>query len=58
MATSELAHNTIKYGGGGEVQLEMLSDGLRECIFHNVRWGEMTCSKNSYYNLYQKSYDY
>ena len=29
-ATSELARNTIKYGGGGEVQIELLNDGLRE----------------------------
>lgn len=31
-ATSELARNTIKYGGGGEVQLELLNDGLREGV--------------------------
>ncbi|MDQ2821983.1 MAG: anti-sigma regulatory factor [Pseudomonadota bacterium] len=29
-AASELARNTIKYGGGGEVQLELLHDGVRE----------------------------
>ena len=28
-AASELARNTIKYGGGGEVQLELLDDGIR-----------------------------
>jgi len=28
-AASELARNTIKYGGGGEVQIELLDDGLR-----------------------------
>lgn len=31
-ATSELARNTIKYGGGGEVQVELLNDGLREGV--------------------------
>lgn len=31
-ATSELARNTIKYGGGGEAQLELLDDGLREGV--------------------------
>ena len=31
-AASELARNTIKYGGGGEVQLELLGDGLREGV--------------------------
>lgn len=31
-ATSELARNTIKYGRGGEVQLELLNDGLREGV--------------------------
>jgi serine/threonine-protein kinase RsbT len=31
-ATSELARNTIKYGGGGEVQLELLGDGIREGV--------------------------
>lgn len=29
-AASELARNTIKYGGGGEVQLELLGDGIRD----------------------------
>lgn len=29
-AASELARNTIKYGGGGEVQLELLNDGVRD----------------------------
>lgn len=29
-AASELARNTIKYGGGGEVQLELLDDGIRD----------------------------
>ena len=28
-AASELARNTLKYGGGGEVQLELLDDGIR-----------------------------
>ena len=31
-AASELARNTIKYGGGGEVQLEQLDDGMREGV--------------------------
>jgi serine/threonine-protein kinase RsbT len=31
-AASELARNTIKYGGGGEVQLEALDDGMREGV--------------------------
>lgn len=31
-AASELARNTIKYGGGGEVQLELLDDGMREGV--------------------------
>jgi serine/threonine-protein kinase RsbT len=31
-AASELARNTIKYGGGGEVQLEMLDDGMRDGV--------------------------
>jgi serine/threonine-protein kinase RsbT len=31
-ATSELARNTIKHGGGGEVQLELLDDGLHEGV--------------------------
>lgn len=29
-AASELARNTIKYGGGGEVVIEQLDDGLRD----------------------------
>jgi len=29
-ATSELARNAIKYAGDGEVQLELLDDGLRQ----------------------------
>jgi serine/threonine-protein kinase RsbT len=29
-AASELARNTLKYGGGGEVHLDSLSDGLRQ----------------------------
>ena len=29
-AASELARNTIKYGGGGEVVLEELDDGIRD----------------------------
>lgn len=29
-AASELARNTIDYGGGGETRLQMLSDGLRK----------------------------
>lgn len=28
-AASELARNTIKYGGGGEVHLDTLTDGIR-----------------------------
>jgi serine/threonine-protein kinase RsbT len=28
-AASELARNTLKYGGGGEVHLDLLSDGVR-----------------------------
>lgn len=28
-ATSELARNTFKYGGGGEVRIEKLQDGVR-----------------------------
>jgi serine/threonine-protein kinase RsbT len=28
-AASELARNTLKYGGGGEVHLDSLSDGIR-----------------------------
>ena len=31
-AASELARNTIKYGGGGEVQLELLDDGIRDGV--------------------------
>ena len=31
-AASELARNTIKYGGGGEVQLELLDDGVRDGV--------------------------
>src|SRR5689334_1118572 len=31
-AASELARNTIKYGGGGEVHLDSLSDGIRQGI--------------------------
>jgi serine/threonine-protein kinase RsbT len=31
-AASELARNTLKYGGGGAVHLEALSDGLRQGI--------------------------
>lgn len=31
-AASELARNTIKYGGGGEVQLELLGDGIRDGV--------------------------
>ena len=31
-AASELARNTIKYGGGGEVHLDDLDDGLRRGI--------------------------
>jgi len=31
-AASELARNTIKYGNGGEVQLEQLDDGIREGV--------------------------
>jgi serine/threonine-protein kinase RsbT len=29
-AASELARNTLKYGGGGEVHLDRLSDGIRQ----------------------------
>ncbi|WP_434385940.1 anti-sigma regulatory factor [Melittangium boletus] len=29
-AASELARNTLDYGGGGEVTLQMLQDGLRK----------------------------
>lgn len=31
-AASELARNTIKYGGGGEVHLDSLSDGIRKGV--------------------------
>ena len=31
-AASELARNTIKYGGGGEVHLDALEDGLRRGV--------------------------
>jgi serine/threonine-protein kinase RsbT len=31
-AASELARNTIKYGGGGEVHLDSLNDGMRKGI--------------------------
>ena len=31
-AASELARNTIKYGGGGEVHLDSLVDGVRQGI--------------------------
>jgi serine/threonine-protein kinase RsbT len=31
-AASELARNTLKYGGGGEVQAESISDGDRQGI--------------------------
>jgi len=31
-AASELARNTIKYGGGGEVHLDALDDGLRRGV--------------------------
>lgn len=31
-AASELARNTIKYGGGGEVHLDSLADGIRKGI--------------------------
>ena len=31
-AASELARNTIKYGGGGEVHLDALDDGMRRGI--------------------------
>jgi serine/threonine-protein kinase RsbT len=31
-AASELARNTLKYGGGGEVHLDALSDGVRQGI--------------------------
>lgn len=31
-AASELARNTIKYGGGGEVYLDSLADGIRNGV--------------------------
>jgi serine/threonine-protein kinase RsbT len=31
-AASELARNTIKYGGGGEVQLDALEDGFKRGV--------------------------
>jgi serine/threonine-protein kinase RsbT len=31
-AASELARNTLKYGGGGEVHLDSLADGVREGV--------------------------
>lgn len=31
-AASELARNTLKYGGGGEVHLDSLSDGMRQGV--------------------------
>lgn len=31
-AASELARNTIKYGGGGQVHLDALSDGVRHGV--------------------------
>jgi serine/threonine-protein kinase RsbT len=31
-AASELARNTIKYGGGGEVMLDALEDGFRHGV--------------------------
>jgi serine/threonine-protein kinase RsbT len=31
-ASSELARNTIKYGGGGQVHLDALADGVRQGI--------------------------
>lgn len=31
-AASELARNTLKYGGGGEVHVDSLSDGVRQGI--------------------------
>jgi serine/threonine-protein kinase RsbT len=31
-AASELARNTLEYGGGGEVTVETLSDGLRKGV--------------------------
>ena len=31
-AASELARNTLEYGGGGEVTVEVLSDGIRKGV--------------------------
>lgn len=31
-AASELARNTLKYGGGGEVHLDLLGDGVRQGV--------------------------
>ncbi len=31
-AASELARNTLKYGGGGEVHLDLLGDGVRHGV--------------------------
>jgi serine/threonine-protein kinase RsbT len=31
-AASELARNTLEYGGGGEVAIEMLNDGARKGV--------------------------
>ena len=31
-AASELARNTLEYGGGGEVSIEVLNDGLRKGV--------------------------
>ncbi len=31
-AASELARNTLEYGGGGEVSIEILNDGLRKGV--------------------------
>lgn len=31
-AASELARNTLKYGGGGEVHLDLLDDGVRQGV--------------------------
>ena len=31
-AASELARNTLEYGGGGEVSVEVLNDGLRKGV--------------------------
>jgi serine/threonine-protein kinase RsbT len=32
-AASELARNTLKYGGGGEAQISTISDGMKEGIW-------------------------